>query len=107
MAEFKKKRRLPSPPSPEDASTTLQEPEVAPAAFAPFVPAQNESAPKKIDARTLRRTGRTVQFATRVTEKFDQQFRDVAKRDNLMLATLLELALEAYESNRDKYLADK
>ncbi|MGE5421617.1 MAG: hypothetical protein ACM3O2_00150 [Syntrophothermus sp.] len=99
MAEFKKfaKRRLPPPPPPEDASTTLQEPEVAPAAAAP---APKESEQKKIDARTLRKTGRTIQFATRVTERFDRQFRAVAKRDNVMLATLLELALEAYENNR-------
>ncbi len=101
MAEFKKiaKRRLPPPPPPEDASTTLQEPEVAPAAV---TPARTVSEQRKIDARTLRKTGRTIQFATRVTEKFDRQFRAVAKRDNLMLATLLELALEAYENRLNK-----
>lgn len=95
MADLSKlKRRLPPPPSEDEASTTLQEPETAPA---PTPPAPSGTAKKKTDGRTLRKTGRTVQFATRVSEDFDRRFRHVAERDRLMFARLLELALEAYE----------
>jgi hypothetical protein len=97
MADLTKlKRRLPPPPTEEEASTTLQEPETAPAATPPNVSS------KKIDGRSLRKTGRTVQFATRVSEDFDRRFRQVAKRDGVLFSRLLELALEAYENNRIK-----
>ena len=86
------KHRLGVPPSPEEASTALREPETAPAPVAPVPELE-----KKIDARTLRKTGRTVQFATRVSPEFDRRFRAIAKRERLLLAQLLELALEAYE----------
>ena len=58
------------------------------------------AAPRKrrIDGRTLRRTGRTVPFATRVSEAFDDQFRMIAERDGLRFTELLELSLEAYEA---------
>ena len=49
------------------------------------------------DGRSARRTGRTEQFATRVSADFDKRFRAVAKRDRLLLAQLLEKALDAYE----------
>jgi hypothetical protein len=63
-------------------------------AGAPLAPSQVSP---RIDGRSLRKTGRTVQFATRVSADFDQRFREVAKRDGLLFARLLELSLEAYE----------
>jgi hypothetical protein len=96
MADLSKlKRRLPPPPTEEEASTTLQEPETAPAPAPP-----PKASTKKIDGRTLRKTGRTVQFATRVNEDFDRRFRQIAKRDGVLFAQLLELSLEAYEDKR-------
>jgi hypothetical protein len=44
--------------------------------------------------------GRTVQFATRVTPDFDEQFRAIAERDRLLHVELLEKALSAYERSR-------
>jgi hypothetical protein len=49
------------------------------------------------DGRTLRRTGRTVTFATRVSPEFDERIRDIAEEKGLMLVEVLEQALAAYE----------
>jgi hypothetical protein len=91
MADLSKlKKRLPgSAPPPEDASTTLQKPETAPARVAP--------APKRLDGRTLRKTGRTVQFATRVSPEFDRRFRALAKRRGVLFTELLEEMLALAE----------
>jgi hypothetical protein len=51
----------------------------------------------RIDGRSLRRSGRTVQFATRVSPEFDDRIRQIAKRDGLLLVEVLERALDALE----------
>ena len=51
----------------------------------------------RIDGRSLRRSGRTVQFATRVSPEFDERIRQIAKRDGLLLVEVLERALDALE----------
>lgn len=100
MADLSKiKRRLPSPPKLDEASTNLREPETAPARK----PAKGKEPPRPaapIDGRSLRRTGRTVQFATRVTEDFANKFRAVAMRDGVLMNELLELTLAAYEAQQ-------
>lgn len=97
MADLSKlaKRRLGPPPTLDDASSTLAAPETAPAA-----PAHVKIRFKREDGRSARRTGRTLQFATRVSEDFDRRFRATAKRDGLLFAELLERSLEAYEKQR-------
>ncbi|MBD1536540.1 hypothetical protein GUF58_09400 [Xanthomonas citri pv. citri] len=99
---------LGAPPSLDEASNNLTAPEVAPAAPAPVQVRAPEPAPPPVvsdgyqrrDARAARRTGRTLPFATRVSQEFDQQMRDIAERDGLKLAELLELALAAYEAQK-------
>lgn len=54
----------------------------------------------RVDGRTLRRSGRTVQFATRVSPEFDERIRQIAKRERKLLVEVLEQALEAYEASR-------
>jgi len=94
MADLSKlkqrKSALPAPPAPEEASPNLAAPEHA--------PALPRSA--RIDGRTLRKTNRTVQFATRVTEEFDARLRAIAQRDGILLVEVLEQALDAYEASR-------
>ena len=51
----------------------------------------------RIDGRSLRRSGRTVQFATRVSPEFDERIRQIAERDGLLLVEVLERALDALE----------
>lgn len=96
MADISKfKKRLGAPPPMDEVSENLKAPEVAP--VAPVTVTVTPTQRHKEDGRSARRTGRTVQFSTRVSEQFDERFRMVAKRDGLLLAQLLEKALEAYE----------
>jgi hypothetical protein len=88
MATFKKK--LGAPPSMEEASPNLEAPEHAPT-LPPHV---------RIDGRSLRRSHRTIQFATRVSPEFDERIRAIAQRDGLLLVEVLERALDAYEAAR-------
>lgn len=94
----------------DEASNNLTAPEVAPAAPTPAPVRAAAPAPapaagdgyQRRDARAARRTGRTLPFATRVSQEFDQQMRDIAERDGLKLAELLELALAAYEAQQTR-----
>lgn len=88
-------RRLGPPPAVDEASENLSAPEVAPAPVA--VAAPQTPAPRRRDGRSMRRTGRTVTFATRVSQEFDDRIRDIAEEKGLMLVEVLERALEAYE----------
>lgn len=92
MATFKKK--LGAPPPMEEASPNLEAPEHAPT-LPPLVPSH-----VRIDGRSLRRSHRTIQFATRVSPEFDERIRAIAQRDGLLLVEVLEKALEAYEAAR-------
>lgn len=124
-----RRQGLGPPPPPEEARTdlapTLEPPELlAPPApdARPDAPApQSQAAPQphgkmrqdaaaespragRIDGRTLRRSGRTVQFATRVSPEFDERVRQIALRDGLLLVEVLERALDAYERSARKKL---
>jgi predicted transcriptional regulator len=50
----------------------------------------------------MRRSGRTVQFATRVSPEFDERIRHIAMRERLLLVEVLERALDAYEADQKK-----
>ena len=87
-SKLKARSRLGAPPTQEEASQNLQAPEAAPAP-----PAHNI----RRDGRSMRRSRRTVAFATRVSPEFDVRIRDIADRDGLLLVEVLERALDAYE----------
>lgn len=61
-----------------------------------------ETTPPRLDGRTLRRSGRTIQFATRVSPDFDARVREIAQRDRLLLVEVLERALDAYEAGEGR-----
>ena len=83
----KKKKRFGS--LPEDGSTTLEQPEHAPAA------------PPTEKAKTARKkTGRTVPFGTRVSQEFRDQFDRLAFEDKLKNVELLEAMMAAYMLQR-------
>ena len=100
---------LGAPPSSEEARMDLA-PEPLPAAPArswtsPAMRAsqRSEVAPSRanrIDGRTMRRSGRTIQFATRVSPDFDERIRQIAMRDGMLLVEVLERALDAYEASQ-------
>jgi hypothetical protein len=125
LSKLKRRTTLGTPPSPAEASQNLHVPELAaagePPAAAPLPAAPLASAParlqeamvpqapphrRRLDGRSLRKTGRTLQLATRVSWEFDEKLRRIAQRDGLKLVEVLERALEAYEAAR-KELADR
>jgi len=102
MADASKLKRLGglgAPPEPDEARADLAlppAPELTPAQERrpdpqPAVPIQ------RVDARTLRRSGRTVHFATKVTPEFDNRLRQIAADTGKMLTEILEEALAAWE----------
>lgn len=88
-SKLKRKGTLGAPPPIEEASNNLQAPEATPPTTG------------KIDARSLRRSGRTMQFATRVSPEFDARIRRIAQREGLLLVEILEKALDVYEKQLD------
>lgn len=96
VSKLKKSRRLGPPPAADEASDNLSAPEVAPAGGT-----DDSDGYQRLDGRTLRKTNRTVPFATRVSPRWDKQVRDIAARDGLKLVEVLERALDAYEAQRD------
>jgi hypothetical protein len=122
LSKLKLKRRttLGAPPPLDEASQNLKAPEIAPvvapeatappAAVTPLRKPQaaarsQERATERherIDGRGLRKTGRTVQFANRVSWEFDDKLREIAQRDGLKLVEVLERGLDAYEAARKK-----
>ena len=115
LTKIKRRNSLGAPPSPDEASQNLTAPEIAPssveqapsahaAGAPPAAPARqpNDLAnppvdPERLDGRTMRRTGRTFQLATRVSWEFDAKLRRIAQREHLKLVEVLERALDAYE----------
>jgi hypothetical protein len=95
LSKLKKGRGLGAPPSLSEASPNLAAPEVAPTS--PQLSEPKRVTARKVDGRTLRKTNRTVAFATRVTENFDSRVREIAESKGLKIVEVLEAALDAYE----------
>lgn len=51
---------------------------------------------QRMDGRTMRRTGRTLQLATRVTPEFDDALRTIALDEGLLIVEVLERSLGLY-----------
>jgi hypothetical protein len=104
LAKLKRRNSLGAPPPAEEASPNLQAPETAPAPTAPATAEPTEARAgegrRGRDGRSARRTGRTVQFATRVSPEFDERVRAIAEREGLLLVEVLERALDSYEAER-------
>ncbi|KGT94738.1 hypothetical protein NG99_07000 [Erwinia typographi] len=102
MADVSRLRRknLGTPPTPEDAATSLNAPEVAPAIPDAGHLSTNAESYVRRDGRSARKTNRTLAFATRVTEDFDRQIRDIADMEGLKLVEVLEEALQALKEKR-------
>src|SRR5262245_35582934 len=103
LSRLKRRTTLGDPPPLAEASQNLQAPEIAEAVTPPE--ALPREVRRRIDGRSLRKTGRTVQLATRVSWEFDTKLRQIAQRDGLKLVEVLERALEAYEKSRNEISA--
>jgi hypothetical protein len=62
---------------------------------------------EKVDKRTLRKTGRTEQFATRVSKEWLEQVKGIAEKENLKLVEVLEMMLENYQNHKKPLNAQK
>jgi hypothetical protein len=98
---------LAASPPPADRIELADVPETAPAEASkpqPKVAAPSRKAveAERIDGRSLRRSSRVVQFATRVTPEFDREIRTIAQREGLMIVEVLERALLAYKKISDR-----
>src|ERR1700722_1891062 len=80
-----KKRKLEAPPSLSETTSNLQLPEVI---------------GEKVDRRSLRKTGRTEQFATRVSKEWLEKVKEIAVKESLKLVEVLERMLEGYEKEQ-------
>ena len=106
LSKLKRRSTLGAPPPPAEAGSNLEAAEIAVPApppaerIAAAIPSLAGPGRRVRDGRSARRTGRTVQFATRVTPDFDEQFRAIAERDRLLHVELLEKSLSAYERSR-------
>lgn len=91
MADFgslKKRSKLGKPPSMEQAKNNIQLPE-------------SHEVAENIDGRSLRKTNRTHQLATRVKYEFYRKVKGMAFDEDITIAELLEKAIAKYEeSNR-------
>lgn len=129
MQKLRRRSTLGAPPPLADASPNLLAPEIAPAPPPEPVPAPATTivppparvrsqeptpppraamapegrgageGPRPRDGRSARRTGRTLQFATRVSPEFDDRVRAIAAREGILLVEVLERALDAYEAS--------
>jgi hypothetical protein len=77
------KNRLGSPPDSGAMKDNLRQPEEMPVIS---------------DGRSLRATGRTAQLSTRVQPETLQQLRQLAARDRITMAEVIERALDLYAS---------
>ncbi len=120
ISKLKRRNTLGAPPPLEEASRNLSAPEIAPVvalepvhadspAIAPVRPrnavkakAVGHQPSVRIDGRSLRKSGRTLQLATRVSWEFDDKLREIAQRDGLKLVEVLERGLDAYEAAKKK-----
>jgi hypothetical protein len=86
--------------APEPARAALSNSRLATAVQQPRRPEAATPQPSRVDGRTMRRSGRTVQFATRVSPEFDERIRRIAMQEGMLLVEVLECALDAYEANQ-------
>lgn len=120
LSKLKRRNTLGAPPPLEEASQNLSAPEI-PTVITPEAPPprtavtplrkpqdagkehdRSQQGQTRLDGRSLRKSGRTLQLATRVSWEFDDKLRHIAQRDGLKLVEVLERGLHAYEANRKK-----
>ena len=116
LSKLKRPSSLDEPPPLEEASQNLKASEIAPTVSTsppketvtplrrPEAKATHlETASRergRLDGRSLRKSGRLIPFATRVSPDFDDRLRNIAQRDGLLLVEVLEYGLDAYEAAR-------
>lgn len=102
MADFKKlknksrRNALGGAKPPSEGSGATEAPETAPAAPESLTAAEGHDDAARVDGRSLRATGRTESFATRVSAGFRPKLIAQAEREGRPMNAILEDALERY-----------
>lgn len=95
MADASKLKRLGAPPPLEEARSDLipappaEPPPPSPASVAAEPPPEEEDY-ERIDGRSLRKTGRTLPFSTRINADVDKLIRRLAAKHKLLIAEVIE-----------------
>jgi|APSaa5957512622_1039677.scaffolds.fasta_scaffold40281_3 hypothetical protein len=99
MAELKKKlKKLGTPPKADEIKNNLDEPEVAPSA-----PLQTSTTPlKRVDGRSLRKTGFTEQLNIKVPHGFKEELIALARAKKITYGQVLVNSVRFYKDNLDK-----
>jgi predicted DNA-binding ribbon-helix-helix protein len=63
---------------------------------------EQENQPKKLDKRTLNKTGRIYQLGTRVRKAFLKKLKAIARKEKLKYVEVLERALDFYATRKKK-----
>lgn len=61
---------------------------------------QIDAPPSVVDGRSLRRTGRTEQFATRIKAETKAQIQQIAREEGITMAEAIERAVSKYMEDR-------
>jgi hypothetical protein len=61
---------------------------------------EKQNQPKKLDKRTLNKTGRVHLFATRAKKDWIKKLKQLARKEKLKYVEVLERALDYYEKRR-------
>jgi hypothetical protein len=94
MADASKLKRLGAPPPLEEARSDLipappaEPPPPSPAPVAAEPPPEEDY--ERIDGRSLRKTGRTLPFSTRINADVDKLIRRLAAKHKLLIAEVIE-----------------
>src|SRR3954469_3049200 len=94
MADASKLKRLGAPPPLEEARSGLiptppaEPPPPSPAPVAAEPPPEEDY--ERIDGRSLRKTGRTLPFSTRINADVDKLIRRLAVKHKLLIAEVIE-----------------
>jgi hypothetical protein len=103
LADASKLKRLGAPPSVEEARTDLvTEPTndiATPTVLARQVSDREPELDEyeRIDGRSLRKTGRTVPFSTRVSDDLDRRIRRIAAKHRLKIVEIIEQGIDLLE----------
>ena len=102
MAELKKKlKKLGTPPKADEIKNNLDEPEVAPSAPSQASIASKTSL-KKVDGRSLRKTGFTEQLNVKVPHGFKDELMALAKAKKMTYGRVLVDSVRFYKDNIGK-----
>ena len=92
-SKLKRKTGLGKPPPLEEASRNLDQPE----SVGDLIGSNPIERPyQRSDGRSRRRSHRTLQLNLKVSSHFDQTLREIADKEHILLAEVLERALENY-----------